>query len=93
MSRAPRPCLQERPMGEDRGGPQTQDMLVPGETGRSVRGVVSGSRTHRTGWLGECWLRRQKERGMSAEGPAGSRLVCFLVGEESWLNFEQKERS
>lgn len=70
-----------------------QDMLVPGETGRSVHRVVSGPRTRCTGWSGECWLRRREERGMSAEAPAGSRLVCFLVGEESWLNFEQKERS
>lgn len=49
---SPHPCWQERPAGgRTEAQAQAQDMLAPGEPGRSVRGVMSGPRTRRTG----CW--------------------------------------
>lgn len=53
---------------------QTQDMLAPGEPGRSVRGVMSGSRTRRTG----CWggLLKDRSRG-ECRGPCRVQGGCF----------------
>ena len=44
-------------MGEARGGPRMQDMLVPGEPGRSVRGVVSQGRDT------PCWVVVREDGG------------------------------
>lgn len=77
-SRAPLLAGRRGQQREDRGGPQTQDMLVPGEPGRSVRGVMSGPRTRRAGcWGGMLTWKMGAERD-ECRGPCRVQAGLFL---------------